>query len=1039
MDSFTLINAFCKMTIKEYLANINTHFKRGIASEHTFRADLQILLESLVPTIKATNEPRRQKCGAPDYVLTHNDVPVGYIEAKDVDKNLKDKLYREQFDRYRNALDNLIITDYLIFEFYKEGEFVTSIQIGEIRNGEIIPLADNFDTFTQLIQDFCRYQGQTIRSAKRLAELMAAKARLLSSSLHEAIEQDIKENKSTELWGQLDAFRRVLIDTLTPKEFADIYAQTIAYGMFAARLHDTTLDTFSRFEAATLIPHSNPFLRKMFQYIAGYDLDERIAWVVDALADLFKHTNVATILKSFGKATRQHDPIIHFYETFLAEYDPKLRKSRGVWYTPEPVVNFIVRAVNDILIQDFDIADGLASRETIQVERSIEQSRDKRTKDNTKKELRTYHRVQILDPATGTGTFLAEVVKQIHTRFENNKGMWNGYVSQHLIPRLNGFELLMASYAMAHLKMDLLFSESEYKAQDDQRFNIFLTNSLEESHPEIGTLFASWLSDEANAANRVKRDTPVMCVIGNPPYSVESQNKGEWIMKLMEDYKKEPNTNQRLKERNPKVINDDYVKFIRYAQYYVEKNGSGVVAFINPHGFLDNVTFRGMRWNLLKTFDKIYTLDLHGNAKKKEVCPDGSKDENVFDIMQGVSINLFVKTGKKHSAELGKVYHADLWGKREHKYEYLIDNSLSTIPFVEIQNRPPMYYMVQKDFGLDSKYQKGFSVNELFSINTSGIKTHNDKELVSFDTFDTDFNKPYFYRPFDIRNINYDLTKVQRHRYTSIRHILCEKNIAILLCRQQSIDGFYHVLVGKDLVDMCTVSSKTKEGSYFFPLYLYPDPDKPDAFSDGKRKSNLDEAIVAKISKKLKLAFVDEENEVVDLAKGYEGTFAPIHLLDYIYAVLHSPTYRDRYKEFLKTDFPRVPYPTDRDTFWQLVDLGKQIRELHLMEAKGTASVTYPCEGTNTVTRGMTQKDFELTDADKQTGRVWINDTQYFDHVPLLAWQFYIGGYQPAQKWLKDRRDRQLSFDDQEHYQNIIHALTETDRLMNEIDQIKID
>lgn len=310
------------MNIQDYLKSLNSYFKRGIATEHTFRGDLQQLLESLVSQVKATNEPRRIGCGAPDYVITHKDIPIGYIEAKDIDTDLKAKQYREQFDRYRNALDNLIITDYLTFDLYKEGEFVTSVQIGEVRNNEIVSLDHNFDKFTQLVQDFCRYEGQTIKSAKRLAELMAAKARLLAMSLRNAIEQDEKEKKTSELSAQLDAFRRVLIDTLTPKEFADIYAQTIAYGMFAARLHDKTLRTFSRMEAASLIPHSNPFLRKMFQKIATFDLDTRIAWIVNALADVFKHTDVAAILKNFGKSTQQHDPIIHFYETFLAAYDP---------------------------------------------------------------------------------------------------------------------------------------------------------------------------------------------------------------------------------------------------------------------------------------------------------------------------------------------------------------------------------------------------------------------------------------------------------------------------------------------------------------------------------------------------------------------------------------------------------------------------------------------------------------------------------------------------------------------------------------------
>lgn len=734
---------------------------------------------------------------------------------------------------------------------------------------------------------------------------------------------------------------------------------------------------------------------------------------------------------------------------FLQPMTPKLRKSRGVWYTPEPVVNFIVRAVDDILKSDFGIVDGLASRETVQVERAIDQSRDGRTKDGTKKELRTYHKVQILDPATGTGTFLAEVIKQIYTRFQNNKGMWNGYVREHLTPRLNGFELLMASYAMAHLKMDLLLEETGYKAQDEQRFNIFLTNSLEESHPDMGTLFASWLSDEANAANRVKRDTPVMCIIGNPPYSGESQNQGKWIMDLMEDYKKEPNTTHRLKERNPKWVNDDYVKFLRYAQHYVERNGSGVVAYINPHGFLDNPTFRGMRWNLLKTYDKIYTIDLHGNAKKKEVCPDGTKDENVFDIMQGVAITLFVKTGQKHPNELGKVYHYDLWGKREEKYQYLFENNISSIPFVKLENRPPMYFMEQKDFDALGIYNKGFSVNELFKISSVGVVTANDAILINdnkeqllhnvADYYKSEVNEKFIkklaYRPFDQKYIYYNTSLVERSREKKMNHFIQGENIGLVFRRQQLPNRQTYYFISYQMIADGYIRSDSKGGESIAPLYLYPDPNKPDAFKGEERVPNLDMEIVEQIEKKLKLAFIPEENWVVDLAKGYKGTFAPIHLLDYIYAVLHSPKYRDTYKEFLKTDFPRVPYPKDIDKFWQLVELGKQIRELHLMDKKGTANVTYPNKGSNIVTRSIVQKDFELTDKDKQTGRVWINEEQYFDHVPVTAWEFYIGGYQPAQKWLKDRKDRELSFDNIEHYQNIIYALMETDRLMKEVDK----
>jgi predicted helicase len=364
------------------------------------------------------------------------------------------------------------------------------------------------------------------------------------------------------------------------------------------------------------------------------------------LADLFNHVAIHEIIKEFDKT--DHDPIVHFYETFLAEYDPALRKSRGVWYTPQPVVQFIVKAVDDILKQDFGLSQGLADTSKVKLKQYVKQGNETLTE-----EEKEYHRVQILDPATGTGTFLAEVVQNIYQNFKNQQGMWQSYAAEHLLPRINGFEILMASYAMAHLKLDMLLQQTGYASTGsantpNQRLRIYLTNSLEEAQAKTEIPFAKWLSDEANEASRIKQDVPVMVVLGNPPYSGESQNKSEWIMRLMKDYKKEPNTNLPLQERNPKWINDDYVKFIRYGQHFIEKNGEGILAFINNHSFLDNPTFRGMRYNLLKTFDKIYILDLHGNAKKKETALDGSKDENVFDIQQGVSINIFVKKRKEN-------------------------------------------------------------------------------------------------------------------------------------------------------------------------------------------------------------------------------------------------------------------------------------------------------------------------------------------------------------------------------------------------------
>ncbi len=1055
------------MTTSEYIDSLNQRYKLGNATEHTFRGDLQQLIESLVPSIRATNEPKRQKCGAPDYILTKRDIPVGFIEAKDIgDKDLEGKKKsgnKEQFDRYKASLSNLIFTDYLSFYLYREGEFVTNISIAEVSDKGVTPLPENFGRFENLIKDFCTHVGQTIKSPKKLAQMMAGKARLLSDIIEKSLTSDEENQENSTLKDQMLAFKHILIHDITPQGFADVYAQTIAYGMFAARLHDPTLENFSRQEAAELIPKSNPFLRKLFGYIAGPDIDDRIKWVVENLAEIFLACNVEEILKNYGKSTKMEDPIIHFYETFLSEYDPKLRKSRGVWYTPQPVVDFIVRAVDDILKTEFNLPQGLAdtSKTTIKVDT---QEPDKRSSTGYKHVEQEVHRVQILDPATGTGTFLAEVIKLIHKKFKGQQGIWSNYVEQHLLPRLNGFELLMASYAMAHLKLDLLLTETGFKPTSNQRFRVYLTNSLEESHSDTGTLFSSWLSAEANEANHIKRDTPVMCVIGNPPYSGESANKGEWIMNLMEDYKKEPGGKEKLKERNPKWVNDDYVKFLRYGQHYIEKNGTGILAFINPHGFLDNPTFRGMRWNLLKTYDKIFTIDLHGNSKKKESAPDGSVDVNVFDIQQGVSINVFVKTGIKGPNELGKVFHFDVYGKREYKYEFLLQEKIDSIPFNELPNKEPMFFMVQKDFALEEQYNKGIDLDELFPLNNVGIVTSRDLFVIDerktvlqqrmidffeltkeeiFSRFQLRENKSWkieevkikakefqesalqkiSYRPFDSRFIYFDKHFIERSRDEVMRHFLCRENIGLVFSRQSTDVNWTNIQATRRMID----------NRYHFsykgiprqaPLYTYLNESNHHTMAQsGLRSPNLNLEIVAKIAEKLGLTFTNEKETTAN-------TFAPIDILDYIYAVLHSPTYREKYKEFLKIDFPRVPYPKDKNTFWKLVNLGGEIRQIHLLESPTVEQniTQYPIDGTNVVEKPK-YKD----------GKVFINDTQYFDSVPPVAWDFYIGGYQPAQKWLKDRKGRTLEFDDILHYQKIIVALTETDRLMKEIDMVGVE
>ena len=1044
------------MTLDQYIQKINARFQLGNATEHTFRGDLQQLIETIAPDVSATNEPKRIRCGAPDYVLMRKDIPIGYIEAKDIDdKDLtghKKTGNKEQFDRYKSSLNNIIFTDYLDFHLYVEGQAKTTIRLAQIENGHIVPLTDNFGTFTNIIKDFCGYKGQTIRNSKRLAEMMAGKARMLADVITKALVSDVTQNEDSSLKEQMQGFKDILIHDITPKAFADVYAQTIAYGMFAARLHDPTLPTFSRQEAAELIPKSNPFLRKLFGYIAGPDIDDRILWIVDDLVEIFLACNVEELLKNHGKSTAMQDPIIHFYETFLSEYDPAIRKARGVWYTPKPVVNFIVRAVDDILKTEFDLPNGLADTSKTKIKTRVQ--------GHNKEVEQEVHRVQILDPATGTGTFLAEVVQHIYQQFEGQQGIWSNYVENHLIPRLNGFELLMASYAMAHLKLDLLLTQTGYRPTKNQRFRIYLTNSLEEHHADTGTLFANWLSTEANEANQIKRDTPVMCVIGNPPYSVSSTNKSEWIEKLTADYKKD------LNERNIQPLSDDYIKFIRFGQHFIDKNGSGILAYISNNSFVDGIIHRQMRKHLLECFDKIYILDLHGNAKKKEVAPDGSPDQNVFDIMQGVSINIFVKTGKKKARELAEVLHLDLQGKRDFKYEFLSENNLSNAKWNFLKPEAPNYFLVKKDFDESGEYEKGFSLDILFSQKSSGVETRKDSLVISekvavlekiifdfqtlegselsskykIDNKSRDWkvetakqdilrNNPIIrkiqYRPFDTRNIIYTGNSKGINgypMYNNFKHFIDKENIGLTYERQCVIGEFTNIIISNSIVDGHILGTAFSKG-YTAPLYVYPQIEiQQTLIPNTKRTPNFNKEILNQIVEKLGLEFTHEKEQRVE-------TFTPIDILDYIYAVLHSPAYREKYKEFLKIDFPRVPYPEDIDKFWQLVKLGGEIRQLHLLESPTVNKyiTKYPIDGNNIIVKPK-----------YENGNVFINESQYFENVPQLAWEFYIGGYQPAQKWLKDRKDRELSFEDILHYQKIIVALTETDRLMKEINEVGV-
>jgi hypothetical protein len=1055
--------------VADFLEKIQAVYATGQASEHSYRPALQGLFEALSEGVAVINEATRSDVGAPDFVFFRDGVEVGHCEAKDIGKGLTTlKGYSvEQKKRYSKAFPNLLYTNGLEFEFIFEGKRRELINIGDALMGSIQPRTDQFEPLERLLRDFFLETPRTITSSKRLAELMAGKAAMIKDVIGKALIQDIEAKRDSDLTGQLAAFKEHLIHDIGPEEFADIYAETIAYGLFAARLHDETPKTFSRTEALELLPKSNPFLRSLFGYIAGPDLDDRIAWIIDDLARIFLACDLKLLMADFGKLTGQNDPFLHFYETFLAAYNPAKRKARGVWYTPEPVVNFIVRAVDEVLKTEFGLADGLADTSKIKIK--VETGQQITNKDGTIKkrgggratETKEVHRVQILDPATGTGTFLAEVIKLIAPRIKGvAEGLWSKYVEDELIPRLHGFELLMASYAMCHMKLDMILTEMGYKPTGNPpRLSVYLTNSLEEGERVEQNLFAQWFTREAKGANAIKRDTPVMCVIGNPPYSGISQNMGPWISGLIEDYKYVDG--EHFGERKH-WLHDDYVKFIRFAEHLIEKNGEGVLGFITNHGYLDNPTFRGMRWHLMKTFDKIYVLDLHGNAKKKEVSPDGSPDKNVFDIQQGVAIIVAVKK-KGAPNELAAVHHDESWGDRGCKYEGLVNRQYQG---TQIEPVPPYFMFYPVDQSVLKVYDFGFGVDNLFLKQQKGVITARDHLAIAFDASDlisriaelssdevTDdqIRSKYWpgkkagkylpgdtrswkiadvrkqiaasdlepsietieYRPFDQRSIVFSELLVDWPRADFMENFRRKPNVGLMFNRGiEEVRPFSDALVFSQITQHHSLS--LKEANNIAPLYLYPAEDE----LDQSRKVNFDPKLYAKIQN---LATHPEH-----------GVPDEVAVFDYIYGVLHSPDYRKTFAEFLKIDFPRIPWPASPDVFWHVREKGEQLRRLHLMEDAAVGEAPYAFKGEGDAVVAAKFPRFEAT-ADG-LGEVWINGEQRFTGVPEISWGFYIGGYQPAQKWLKDRRGRALSFDDIRHYQKIIKILSETDRIMKEIE-----
>jgi len=1011
-----------KNIFDNYIQSITSKFSHKETSEMGYRTDFEILIKGIFESInvkRIDHDARAKEGNKPDFVVLHHDVPILYIEAKDIGVSL-DKIEKsEQMARYYGYA-NLVLTDYVEFRFYRNGlRYENPIKIANysIKDRTIDPIPESYEHVAKTLVDFAQSHKEPIRSGKHLSKIMGGKAQRIRDNIRQFL--SIESEKNAEIKRIYEAIKKQLVHDLTQDSFADMYAQTLVYGLFVARYHDETPENFSRQEARDLVPASNPLLRHFFDHIVGPDFDKRLEYIVNELCLVFSHANVPELMKQYfkddlwGETKEGPDPVIHFYEDFLKEYDPVLRKKLGAFYTPLPVVRFIVRSVDYLLEKDFGLASGLA---------------------DTSKLASGVHRVQILDPAIGTGTFISATIRIIYERLleGGQKGRWPTYVHNDLLPRIHGFELMMAPYTIAHLKLSMAFKETGFK-YFNRRLGIYLTNSLEESvnrddlFPDFG--FAGSIAEESKEASVIKNETPIMVVIGNPPYSVSSSNKGEWILNLIKDYKK--NLNERKIN-----LDDDYIKFIRFAEHFIEKNKSGIVAMITNNSFIDGITHRQMRKHLLETFDDIYILDLHGNSKKKEKAPDGGKDENVFDIQQGVAISIFIRrVGEKKG--LGTVHHAEIYGEREVKFKTLTESNMQNISWKKLDYSEPYYFFVPKDFGLKEEYGKGFKVDELFLVSNSGVKTDRDSLFIDIDksvlekkmqkllsgnydegfkqkfrvinsgsyklteklngkSFDDNYLQQIQYRPFDYQWIYYDAEIVSRSGFVAFKHIFQKDNLLLLTSRSiPANQNFDRVSVSNQIADIHSVSDQT----YAFPLFLYSE--------DGSRVPNL-------------------KKEIVDEIEKIVGKVSPENILDYIYAVLHSPNYREKYKEFLKIDFPHVPYPKDAESFKKLVMIGAELRLLHLLESLKVNKfiTTYPVAGSDTVEK-LIYKD----------GNVYINKDQYFGNVPEIAWNFYIGGYQPAQKWLKDRKGRTLTNEDIEHYQKMIVALKETERITEEIDK----
>lgn len=1030
--------------LESYLKAIFDVANRGDAREESYYSILEALLKEYTRSvgngnIQITTLPKKTEAGNPDFrIWDGKQHIVGYIEAKaPIIEDLDRIEYSEQLQRYRHTFPNLILTNFFEFRLYRNGFLIDKALVGRpfiVHKLKTVPPVEKESEFLQLLERFFSFSLPKVYDAKTLAIELAKRTRFLRD---EVIAQELKEEQRTKkgfILGFYEAFRKYLISGLSKEEFADLYSQTITYGLFVARTRSE--NGFNRKLAYDCVPHTIGILRDVFKFTSLGDLPQQMGWIIDDISEVLAVTNVKNILHQYFHKGKGKDPIVHFYETFLSEYDPQTREKRGVYYTPEPVVSYIVRSLHYILKEHFNRKDGFA-----------------------------HESVTILDPAAGTLTFLAEAAKLAVEEFVSKygEGGKGDFIKEHILKNFYAFELMMAPYAVGHLKMSFLLEELGYKLQKDDRFKLYLTNTLEmEELAQTEFPGMASLSEESHLAGKVKKETPILVILGNPPYSGISANVNPWIDKLVKEdvdglqsfYKVD---GKPLGEKNPKWLQDDYVKFIRFAQWKIDHAGEGVLGFITNHSYLDNPTFRGMRQSLMSSFNEIYVLDLHGNSLKREKCPDGSKDENVFDIRQGVAITLFIrKQGEKKGCT---VYHSKIWGLREKKNNWLSKNEMKTTKWQKLNPTSPYCFFVPRKEKGREVYEKYWKVTDVFSLYSVGIVTARDSltikwipeevwqtvlnfsrldselarsaynlrrdvrdwkvKLAQEDLIDSGLDKdkimPILYRPFDVRYTYYTGKSRGFHcmpRPKVMRNMI-EENLGLITPRQ-TIRDFRHVFCANLITNFNSLDTAGRFGSgCLFPLYLYADTDKKDLFSHRKESKE----------KKPNISF-----ELFNaLSKTYHKESSPEEVFHYIYAVLYSNIYRTKYAEFLKIDFPRIPFTKDYKLFCKMAEYGQRLVELHLLKSTELDLPTAKFQG-----KGGNKVQKLKYDEEKE--RLYINQDQYFTGITKEIWQYQIGGYQVCNKWLKDRKTRTLSLDDIKHYCKTATSLQKTIEIQQEID-----